>query len=256
MAIFQRLSIGALLVVAGAGAGVRAETTSALQLTPHPVVLRQDDNSTRTQSVYTTDGAAFLQAAVGQLPEPNKSIVRLMLDYPRNGEHSYWWPKGVSYDGSTTDVIVNGVTMMKGEPGGRTFCCGLTLEVYYRYAALKPALAAKLAADPARFKKDWFCHNINSPGPLDALVAAGAGKHITDLDKALPGDFVQLWRNDKSGHSVIFVNWLKDATGKRIGLQYWSTQISTNGIGFASESFGTAKKQINPNHFSITRPTI
>src|SRR5690606_23844587 len=131
-----------------------------------------------------------------------------------------------------------------------------TLEVFYKYAALKPELAQKIAEAHSKFKRDWFCREINSPGPLDALTAANIGTEIKDLDQALPGDFVQLWRNDKSGHSVIFINWLRDASGQRVGLQYWSTQTSTNGIGFANESFGPAPKQMNPDHFSVARPTI
>lgn len=235
---------------------VAAFTTNPLILSPQPVLLRAVDNSRTTTSVYTTDPVPFLNAAQPRLPEPNKSIVNILLSYPRNGQHTYWWPKGGSYDGSTTDVIVAGKTVMKGESQGRTFCCGLTLEVYYNYAAGNPQLANKLAGIDKQFKRNWFCLKINSPGPLDALSQAGIGAEVTDWEQALPGDFVQLWRNDKSGHSVIFINWLRDATGQRVGLQYWSTQTGTNGIGFSSEAFGTAKKQINPSHFSITRPTI
>jgi hypothetical protein len=247
----------ALLSLALSSAVAQSQTSaSALQLTPHQVSLRADDNSRTTRTVYTTDGAAFLRAALPSLPEPNKSIVELMLDYPTDGSHTYWWPKTGGYDGCTTDVVVGGKTVMKGEPGARTFCCGLTLEVFYKYAASKPAVAAQLASNPGKFKGDWFCHNINSPGPLDALSSAKLGKKVTNLEEALPGDFVQLWRNDKSGHSVMFVNWLRDASGKRIGLQYWSTQTSTNGIGFSSEAFGNAPKQINIEHFSLTRPTV
>lgn len=255
-----RLRLATLVfALAGTGAPLVAQTDqSALSLTPRPVVLRADDNSTRAQTLYTTDGPEFLKASLPLLPEPNRSIVELMLSYPTDGKHTYWWPRSgeSSYDGSTTDVVLNGEVVMKGEPGARTFCCGLTLEVYYRSIANKPQAVQKVTADSRKFKGDWFCRNINSPGPLDALKAAGLGTEVKNLDQALPGDFVQLWRNGKSGHSVIFVNWIKDATGKKVGLQYWSTQTSTQGIGFASESFGPAKNQINPEHFSVARPTI
>lgn len=247
----------ALTVSALAVAQTPETPASALQLTPRPVVLRADDNSTVTQTVYSTDGEAFLKAALPNLPEPNKSIVKLMLEYPTDGTHDYWWPKsgGGGYGGASMDIVLNGKTVLKGEPQKRTFCCGLTLEVFYRYIENKPAVAAKVAADSDKFKGDWFCREINSPGPLDALSGAGIGKKV-ELDDALPGDFVQLWRNGKSGHSVIFVNWIKDASGKRVGVQYWSTQTSTNGIGFASESFGPAKNQMMLEHFSVARPTI
>lgn len=252
------LLVSVLTVPVSANPAATDGTASALALTPKPVKLRADDNSWQTTTLYTTDGPAFLQAALPQLPEPNKSIVQLMLEYPTDGKHTYWWPRAgeSSYDGGTTDVILNGKTVMKGEPEARTFCCGLTLEVFYRYAATKPEVAQKLAENSGKFKADWFCREMNSPGPLDAMQAAGIGQKIVDLEQALPGDFVQLWRNGKSGHSVVFVNWIKDASGKRVGLQYWSTQTSTDGIGFASESFGPANNQINADHFTVTRPTI
>lgn len=259
MAITRQIRVAAagLGLLLGA-VGYGQTTGSALQLTPQEVVLRQDDNTTKAQVVYTTDGEALLRAALPRLPEPNKSIVELVLSYPRQGEHTYWWPRsgGGAYDGATTDVLVNGKTVLRGESQARTFCCGLTLEVFYRYAASKPGAAAKLAENSDDFKRDWFCREINSPGPLDALLRVGMGKKIEKLDDALPGDFVQLWRNGKSGHSVIFVNWLKDASGKKVGFQYWSTQTSTNGIGYASEAFGPAKNQVMTEHFSIARPTI
>lgn len=227
--------------------------------TTRTVVLRIGKKTTESRQLLTTDAPVFLDQVVTDLPEPNASLVRLMLLYPRDGSHKYWWPKKKEqqYDGSTTNILLQGRKVMNGEPQGRTFCCGLTLEVFYRFAAEKPAFADLLATtDTARVKSLWFCRNLFSPGPQDALLALDAGRRIGDPEEALPGDFVQIWRNDKSGHSVMFVNWLRDATGKRVGLQYWSSQIATQGIGFNSESFGDEKKQIVEKYLSITRPKV
>lgn len=230
----------------------------AEHLTTQSIVVRLDGKTTETRNVLSTAGRPFLRSVLQRLPEPNKSIVDLMLQYPENGRHDYWWPrKGEGqFDGSTTDVLLNNQLVMKGEPKGRTFCCGLTLEVFYRYINMKPALAAKVLEDPATFKSDWFCREIFSPGPQDALEATGLGKQVTDPDDALPGDFVQIWRNDKSGHSVMFVNWLWNGTGEIIGLQYWSTQTATEGIGFNSEIFGTSPKQVSRKNVSVSRPEV
>lgn len=218
-----------------------------------------DADSSISRSVLTTPGRSYLEGVLPNLPEPNASVVKLLLDYPEHGVHDYWWPrKGEgSYDGSTTDVLINGQVVMKGETKARTFCCGLTLEVFYGYLKSHPELARRIPADQySEFKRYWFCRELFSPGPRDAMTTYSVGTAILRAEDALPGDFVQVWRKNKSGHSVIFVNWLRDDQGNRIGLQYWSTQPATGGIGFHSELFGTLPKQIDESYVSIARPLI
>ncbi len=218
-----------------------------------------DAKSSISRSVFTTTGRSYLEAVLPKLEEPNASIAKLLLEYPDTGIHDYWWPrKGEgSYDGSTTDVLLNGHLVMKGEPRARTFCCGLTLEVFYRYLESHPKLAERIPKDQyGEFKRYWFCRDIFSPGPLDAMTTYSVGVAVSTPEDATPGDFIQIWRQNKSGHSVIFVNWLRDAQEKRIGLQYWSTQPATGGIGFHSELFGSLPKQIDESHVSIARPVI
>jgi hypothetical protein len=60
----------------------------------------------------------------------------------------------------------------------------------------------------------------------------------------LPGDFVQLWRANLSGHSVIFQGFLKDKSGKNIGACYWSGNYSTQGYGYRCEKFEKIKTMI------------
>ena len=45
------------------------------------------------------------------------------------------------------------------------------------------------------------------------------------------GDLVQVWRSNRSGHSVVFSNFLKSPEGKNIGICYWSSNQSTDGYG-------------------------
>ncbi len=45
------------------------------------------------------------------------------------------------------------------------------------------------------------------------------------------GDLVQIWRKDRSGHSVVFSNLLKSSNGKVMGVCYWASNKSTNGYG-------------------------
>jgi hypothetical protein len=174
------------------------------------------------------------------LPPFNQIVLEQLAKYPTDGTHTYWWPRSgeSSYDGCTTDLYLDGEQVMTGEEKQRTFCCGLTLEVFLKsFNKLDPNLRTKLKKESnlspetwAQFQRLWFVLELNGPGPSLALEEYNLGKTIT-ADEALPGDFVQIWRTNNSGHSVIFIDWVTDADGNRTGIKYWSTQKSTQGIG-------------------------
>lgn len=215
---------------------------------PTTVIVTKDRKS---GAKWVTPIVAFcpekhLTATSSSLPLMNRKVVEQLLRYPRDGRHDYFWPrKGeVVYDGGTTDVTYNGVLVMKGESKGRTYCCGLTLEVFYRVLQQAGKTPPQFAAlGPQKFKQLWFCPDMYSPGPAEAMVSLGVGQSISP-EAALPGDFVQIWRHNKSGHSVVFVAWAYSLDGTRVGIHYWSTQEATNGIGFAVEALGEAPPMI------------
>ena len=64
---------------------------------------------------------------------------------------------------------------------------------------------------------------------------------------------MQYWRNNKSGHSVIFIDWIKNQEGKITQLKYWSTQKKTKGIGYNVEPVGDNKDDITLNKIFISR---
>lgn len=229
----------------------------------------RDGINTRTVRLCPLRRERYLRCMLGELPRMNAEcelprmnaeVVRLLLKYPRNGEHAYWWPssKECAYDGCTTDIALKGCgAVMRGEPKGRTFCCGITLEVLYRALGrqrrLPEALTGGTSGTAELFKKLWFCRGIGSPGPEEAMLAFGIGRKVRNPDDALPGDFVQIWRHNGSGHSVIFVDWAYDCRGRRAGMHYWSSNWGTEGIGFAAEPFGKGNRTIDLRHTSITR---
>ncbi len=186
-----------------------------------------------------------------KLPEFNQIVLETIKQYPTKGTHGYWWPqKGESdYDGGTKDIYLDGRKVMKGEPKQQTYCCGLTLEIflesYKKWLKNNGGEKASMVLPEqwAHFKKLWFVEQVNGPGPSAALEAYQLGMTI-EPDDALAGDFVQIWRTPKqgktkpSGHSVIFLNWVLDDTGKIKGFKYWSTQPGTNGISEREEYFG------------------
>jgi hypothetical protein len=182
------------------------------------------------------------------LPEFNRIVLEVCSEYPTDGTHGYWWPKGrgAGYDGCTQDLYFQGVKVMDGEPKGRTYCCGFTLEVfleaYNRWLErheLEPTLQP---SDWPQFQHLWFVPEINGTGPSAALERFHLGRQIASTE-AVAGDFVSLWRTETdsgkiSGHSVIFLGWTHDLLGHISGFRYFSTQPGTDGIGFATEHFG------------------
>jgi hypothetical protein len=206
-------------------------------------------------------------AAVSELPAFNQRVLRIAREYPTDGTHDYWWPRNgeSSYDGSSEDIYLNGQLVMKGEPERRTFCCGFTMEVFLKaYQEYLDETGDKSAVPEdqwGKFKTYWFVREVNGPGPSDALEEFGLGRQITQ-EEVLPGDFVQIWRRwdpekkkNGSGHSVIFLEWVKDDAGTITGLKYLSTQPGTKGIGEVTEYFGAEgeTKGMHPEYTTYGR---
>lgn len=121
--------------------------------------------------------------------------------------------------------------------GEATYCSGFTFAVVMKTAEKRGLLRDKSVEQVRAFQKEWYGATKES-GETQCVLAVerlGIGKSIA-VEKAKAGDFLQLWRTNKSGHSVVFLEWVKD--GKQpIGLKYRSTQTSTDGIGDRIEHF-------------------
>jgi len=185
------------------------------------------------------------------LPAPgalNPHVLAVLANYPTDGTHGYHWPKKGSWLGFTRTLTYRGKVLGKGDAKGRCHCSGITFEVFFRAwerwakAAKRPFVIGDL--DPKglrRFVSEWFGASGDRATLHAALTGHGFGTRVTDWEKARPGDFVQLWRHSGSGHSCIFLAWVRKK-GKIVGLRYWSTQSSTRGIGERAEFFGKAEE--------------
>jgi hypothetical protein len=102
-------------------------------------------------------------------------------------------------------------------------------------------MADKRPDELRAFQKQWYGATEESREIQCAMAVEklGIGKRI-DPDKARPGDFLQFWRTNKSGHSVVFVDWVEQ-DGRRVGFKYRSSQGSTKGIGDRVEYFAEAE---------------
>ena len=109
-----------------------------------------------------------------------------------------------------------------------------------RVAAERGLLTGKTFDEVKRFQKLWYGATELDDRTLVVLAAEtlGVGRGVP-LDAAQPGDFVQIWRSNGSGHSVLFLDWVEEE-GERVGFRYRSSQGSTDGVGDATERFTDA----------------
>jgi hypothetical protein len=142
-----------------------------------------------------------------------------------------------------------------GDPKGRAYCCGLTFEVFldawklWCHRQARPWRIRDLdLEDVRRLQSQWFGSKDDRTCLRTAFVENGLGTRLLDFEKAQPGDFVQLWRNNGSGHS--------GKNGEISGLRYWSTQNRTNGVGEATETFGSRPNEMKRDEFYLCRAGV
>lgn len=157
-------------------------------------------------------------------------------------EAAYLIPNGGGYcnladTGVNETIRQNGSLILSASKGG-TYCCGYTFEVAMRIAEQRGLLADKSVSKVRRFQQEWY-GSVDSAALKQCAAAVcdlGIGREIA-LDDAQPGDFVAFQRNNGIGHSVVFLGWVKNQTGKKVGIHFRSSQPGTDGIGDASEFF-------------------
>lgn len=177
----------------------------------------------------------------------NKTILDIIKQYPIDGTHGYHWVNG--FDGCTEDIHYEGRLIMKANDLKQTYCCGLTFETFLK-AAFKKGLKLGSAQDVITMKRHWFCATgkhekaTDYKGPVDALVPIGLATEVT-RQEAKAGDYAQIWRKSGSGHSVVLTDIIIT------NVDYWSTQPSTNGIGYRKEFFEEVNNPIT--HIYIAR---
>ncbi len=193
-------------------------------------------------------------------PDLGALVQALLAEYPTDGTNDYWWPTGSDWAGTTRDIYYRGTRVAEGDPYGRCYCVGLTWEVYMRaFQAADLAtggdgtLNGLGVSDLEEFRTDWYVRELLGAGAADALEGFGIGWRVASVSDVKPGDFVQLWRNNGTGHSVVFQAWAEDDEGDVVGIRYWSTQSSTDGIAFDEEWFGSGSGDVDPNLVFVAR---
>lgn len=190
----------------------------------------------------------------------NDTLMAWLASYPTDGTHDYYWPDDADWYGTTRDIWYLDTLVAEGDPEGRCYCVGLTWELMMRAfdevdreTGGDGSLNGMSVSDLSSFRTDWFVRDLWGDGVVTAMESYGLGDEVTDPADLRPGDILQFWRHSGSGHSVVFIDWELDGDGDIIGIRYWSTQGSTDGIGYNEEYFGTSGSTIDPSHFFAAR---
>ena len=207
--------------------------------------------------------AITVEVAAGTHPEDasfNDVVLDIIATYPTDGSYGYYWPSDGDWLGTTRDIWYRDELVAEGDPEHRSYCVGLTWEVFMRAWERVDAetggdgtINGMSVADLDEFRTDWYIRELYGNGNQDAVENYGIGERITDWDDVRPGDIVQFWRHSGSGHNVYFLDWETDSDGTIIGIHYWSTQSSTDGIGTNSEYFGADGSSIDPSRTYFAR---
>jgi len=243
------------------------DTTSVAVNKPDTTSVAVNKPDTTTVTVPTSK--ADVQAIVAK-SELNNYVLKVIpayegVKYPYLLNNDY-----DNYNGVTENIIYQGSPIAKANPNGSksSYCVGLTYEVFYKAmqernkeAGISPENFNNMTIDNMKdFLLTWYAAQGSPKSEGDQLAGAivkyGLGTQITRLEDAKAGDFIDFSRK-RSGHTVVFINWLKDGKGNIAGFNYWSTQESTNGIGYNEEYFsdnkGALKGTVNRNQLYIGR---
>ncbi|NQT85463.1 hypothetical protein HQ560_01785 [bacterium] len=195
-----------------------------------------------------------------KLLDEGKRRTRDLADFQRGGDlgvltaaRSYangggyvprpWEGHGVPEDVTLHDA--DKTPIRRADPKKGTYCCGFTFAVVMKAARNRGLLVGKPRTAVERFAKEWYGSTAPSAEKQCVLAMENlrlgeeVQPKIRDIRrKALrPGDFVMFWRRNGGGHSVVFLDWARDAKGRIIGMRYRSSQSGTNGIGDTVEYF-------------------
>ncbi len=180
----------------------------------------------------------------------NPYVLKVISGYPNDGTYQYhcgWKPREYDiYNGVTQDLWYKGMVVAKAYPDGSrcSYCCGFTFEAFVRAMKLRN-IQKGLDADD--FNGMTFNDLFNAlqfwyiEGKDDcerrAITSYGLGRAITNLEDAHAGDFLSYDSTPAGGHAVVFIEWIRDADKKIIGMKYFSSNLSSNGIGYGQGKF-------------------
>lgn len=183
----------------------------------------------------------------------NKYVLDIIKTY-KIGDYPYLLNNDYqNYNGVTENLYYDGELLLKADPNGNraSYCTGITFEVFFKAMQNRNR---DLGIDINNFngmnKEELYDFALTwyvAKGPKDisnmalAMEKYGVGKRIHNMEELRSGDFIDFSRENDTGHSAVFINWIR-AKDTIIGFKYWSSQGSTNGISYKEEYFNIKSK--------------
>jgi len=184
----------------------------------------------------------------------NKYVLNIISTYPTGtNEYPYLLNKDyANYNGVTENIYYKGDILAKGHPSGVKYshCSGITFEVFFKAMQARNKALGISSDNFNNMNKDqlfdflltWYA----ATGPKSqsnievAVEKYGLGKKIKNLEDAIRGDFIDISRTNNTGHTMVFISWIKEGDSI-VGIRYWSSQQSTNGIDYNEEYFNVKR---------------
>lgn len=184
----------------------------------------------------------------------NKYVLNIISSYDlSSGSYPYLLIDDYSiYNGVTEDIYYQGQLLLRAHPSGNkaSYCTGATFEVFFKAMQLRNTEFGISPEDFNGMNKDelldmaltWYVA-LGTKEESNLAVAIekyGLGERINNLEQVAPGDFIDFNRENNIGHTVVFLEWIREGD-KIIGFTYWGSQGSTNGIAIKDEYFNIKK---------------
>ena len=170
--------------------------------------------------------------------EFNQWFVDEYLSYPTDGTHPYM----EMGNGVTHDIVYQGEIVLENDSDAECHDRGITFEVfmdaYQDYNAFQELTnIGGITLDGMHgFQMKWFGEDDNAKQAVYAITSSNLGFEITEQEKVMEGDQVQLWDYSGSGIAGIFVDWEREGS-VITGIRYWSSQELTDGIDIDTGDF-------------------
>lgn len=212
----------------------------------------QQSTTSHSREIPTNDNSTVTSDLSQHL---NNYVLDLVKTYDyRGGNYPYLLNNDFeNYNGVTEDIYYKGEVILKAHPSGKKYshCTGISFEVFFKamqnrnraYGIDINDFNGMSKEEMMDFMLTWYV----ATGPKSesnlavAIEKYGLGSRITNLEEVAPGDFIDLSRENNTGHAVVFIDWIRQ-DGKIIGIKHWSSQQSTNGISHKEEYFNIRDK--------------
>ena len=120
----------------------------------------------------------------------NDKVLELISTYPTDGSYGYYWPSSGSWLGTTQDIYYLEQLVAEGDLFNRSYCVGLTWEVFMRaweQEAAQHNLTSINGMDNGElteFRIDWYVRDLYGSGVVEAVENYGIGEQVTNWSDA------------------------------------------------------------------------